>query len=95
MVFEIRPRVDFHKGKAVRDLIKIVPIGGLLPFYFGDDQTDEDAFRFLRGKGITVFVGAPEISTEAEYFLKTPGEVTEFLKRFIENCPAEDSLPKI
>ena len=93
MVFEIRPRVDFHKGKAVRDLIKIVPTGGLLPFYFGDDQTDEDAFRLLRGKGITVFVGAPETSTEAEYFLKTPAEVTEFLRRFIETFPAEDPTP--
>lgn len=85
MVFEIRPRVDFHKGKAVRDLLRIVPTVGLLPFYFGDDQTDEDAFRFLRGRGITVFVGASEASSCAEYFLKTTGEVAEFLRRFIES----------
>ncbi|HEX7371866.1 MAG TPA: trehalose-phosphatase [Thermodesulfobacteriota bacterium] len=85
MVFEIRPRVDFHKGKAVRDLLRIVPTGGLLPFYFGDDQTDEDAFCFLRGRGITVFVGAPEPSTNAEYFLNTPKEVAEILGRLIES----------
>ena len=95
MVFEIRPCGDFHKGKAVRDLMKNGPPGGLLPFYFGDDQTDEDAFRFLRGKGITVFVGAPETRTDAEYYLNTPAEVTDFLKRLIENYPAGDSLPKI
>jgi trehalose-phosphatase len=27
------------------------------PIYIGDDRTDEDAFRALRGKGLTVRVG--------------------------------------
>jgi len=96
MVFEIRPRADFHKGKAVRDLLRSMSNRDLLPFYFGDDQMDEDAFRFLRGKGITVFVGPLETPSAAEYFLDDPAEVAEFLERFIEARPGEDPpVPKI
>jgi len=84
MVFEIRPRADFHKGRAVQDLLKGAPAPPVLPFYFGDDQTDEDAFRFLKGKGITVFVGSPESASDAEYYLQNPGEVLETLKRLAE-----------
>jgi trehalose-phosphatase len=96
MVFEVQPQADFHKGKAVRNLLIAPPAPGLLPFYFGDDQTDEDAFRFLRGKGIPVFVGPPETLSEAEFFLANPAEVAEFMKRFINAWPEEDSAaPKI
>lgn len=84
MVFEIRPRADFHKGKAVQDLLKGAPAPPVLSFYFGDDQTDEDAFRFLKGKGITVFVGSPESPSDAEYYLQSPGEVLETLKRLAD-----------
>ena len=48
-----------------------------------DDLTDEDAFRFLRGRGITVFVGPPETPSAAEYFLETPEKVGEFIRRFL------------
>jgi alpha,alpha-trehalase len=91
MVFEIQPRVEFHKGLAIRDLLKGMPESGLLPFYFGDDRTDEDAFRFLEGKGITVFIGPPETPSAAEYFLETPEEVAEFLKRFRAARPSDNS----
>jgi trehalose 6-phosphate phosphatase len=95
-VFEVQPQADFHKGKAIRNLLKAVPAQGLLSFYFGDDQTDEDAFRFLQGKGITVFVGPPETPSEGEFFLDDPGEVAEFMKRFVKAWPEEDSAaPKI
>jgi trehalose-phosphatase len=83
MVFEIRPGVDFHKGKAVRDILR-GSSGNLLPTYIGDDQTDEDAFREVKGRGITVFVGPGWLTTEAEYYLKDPSEVQEFLRRSVE-----------
>ena len=91
MVFEIRPRVDFHKGKAVRDLLKNAPRLPVLPFYFGDDQTDEDAFRFLKGRGITVFVGPSAGPSDAEYYLQNPAEVLEILKRAAEAASLEYS----
>jgi len=81
MVLEIRPKVDFHKGKAVKEIMKTFPSVGLLPIYLGDDQTDEDAFRVLKGKGISVFVGMGKLSSEADFFLQNPDEVQEFLLR--------------
>jgi trehalose-phosphatase len=81
MVLEIRPNVDFHKGKAVGEILKPFPSQGLLPIYIGDDQTDEDAFRVLKGKGITVHIGSGRLPSEADFFLRTPGEVQEFLLR--------------
>jgi trehalose-phosphatase len=81
MVFEIRPNVDFHKGKTVREILSTFPSQRLLPIYLGDDQTDEDAFRVLKGQGISVFIGPGTLSSEADFFLKNPDEVQEFLFR--------------
>jgi trehalose-phosphatase len=81
MVLEIRPKVNFHKGKAVREILKTFPSLGLLPFYLGDDQTDEDAFRVLKGQGISVFIGLGTLPSEADFFLRNPKEVQEFLFR--------------
>ncbi len=81
MVLEIRPNVDFHKGKAVREILKTVPSLGLLPIYLGDDQTDEDAFRVLKGQGISVFIGPGGLPSGADFFLQNPDEVQEFLLR--------------
>jgi trehalose-phosphatase len=81
MVFEIQPNVDFHKGETVREILKPFPSLGLLPIYIGDDQTDEDAFRVLKGQGLSVFIGPSGFSSEAEFFLRNPDEVQEFLFR--------------
>jgi trehalose-phosphatase len=81
MVLEIRPNLDFHKGKAVREILKTFPSQGLLPIYLGDDQTDEDAFRVLKGQGISVFIGPGGFPSKADFFLQDPDEVQEFLSR--------------
>ncbi|KFI35506.1 hypothetical protein HY02_02475, partial [Peptococcaceae bacterium SCADC1_2_3] len=44
-VLEIRPAA-MHKGKAVNYLQQLYPYS--LAVYFGDDTTDEDAFRALK-----------------------------------------------
>jgi trehalose-phosphatase len=85
-VLEIRPPVEWDKGKValwllVRQLA-ILEDKNVLPIYVGDDLTDEDAFKALRNKGLTVFVGKPTASY-ARYYLKNTGEVTEFLKRIL------------
>jgi trehalose-phosphatase len=81
MVWEIRPNIDFHKGKAVREILNTIPSQGLLPIYLGDDQTDEDAFRVLKGQGVSVFIGRCSLPSEADFFLLNPDEVQEFLFR--------------
>lgn len=83
MVLEIKPPVDWDKGKLVMWLLeKQRSASGrgkpVLPVYIGDDTTDEDAFAALGNKGITVFVGRPR-RTKAAYFLKGHREVVRFL----------------
>jgi trehalose-phosphatase len=85
-VHEIRPGVDWNKGKAVRLLMKRYGRGGrrsgLLPIYLGDDSTDEDAFKVIEAyrKGISVLVGGPSRQSAARYYLKSPQEVGQFLE---------------
>lgn len=84
MVFEVRPPLDWNKGKAVLWLLEKshVPIKSqsTLPIYIGDDLTDEDAFTALKSKGVTIVVGQPQES-QAQYFLNDTAEVTEFLRQ--------------
>lgn len=84
MAFEIRPPIRWDKGKVTLWLLArqrfIVKEEGLIPIYIGDDITDEDAFKALEGKGLTIFVGRPS-STSAKYYLNNTDEVSEFLKR--------------
>lgn len=49
--------------------------------YLGDDTTDEDVFRHLRG--ITVAVGKRQ-RTAARYYLRSTGEVRKFLQLWKE-----------
>ncbi len=85
MVLELKPPVDWDKGKLVMWLLeKQRSAAGngrrVLPVYIGDDTTDEDAFAAIGNKGITVFVGRPA-KTKAEYFLKDHREVVRFLRQ--------------
>lgn len=86
MVYEVRPLFDWHKGKAVEYLLDVLQLMGpqVLPIYIGDDITDEDAFKVLQGKGISVLVADPSLSrqTHADMRLKDPLEVQKFLMHF-------------
>jgi trehalose 6-phosphate phosphatase len=85
-VLEIRPNINWDKGKAVLWIIDALkPKGGALPIYLGDDKTDEDAFRALRGKGITILVSNAPRKSNAEYFLRDVDEVKAFLEKLILN----------
>lgn len=82
MVFEVRPPVEWNKGKFVMWLMKqwkTACTGGIAAVYLGDDVTDEDAFRALQGKGLTVFVGRYRRRSAADYFLRGPEQVRGFL----------------
>ena len=83
-ILEVRPAVKWDKGKMVSWLIngKRLKPSSALPVYIGDDTTDEDAFRTLGPKGITIFVGKPRHS-HARYYIKSPAEVRRLLKTIL------------
>jgi alpha,alpha-trehalase len=87
-IFELQPQIDWHKGKALFSLLGTLKLDeeDVLPFYIGDDVTDEDAFRALRGRGIGIVVQDKPYETAAVYSLKNPDEVCEFLLRLIHVC---------
>ena len=80
-IFEIRPRMDFNKGKTVKELLHRFSSAKLLPVYLGDDQSDEDAFQAIQGYGIPVRVDPGSAPSAADYFLRDPSEVLDFLRR--------------
>ena len=51
----------------------------VVPIYVGDDITDEDAFRALKGRGIGVLVGTEARETAANYTLRDTDETQQFL----------------
>jgi trehalose 6-phosphate phosphatase len=78
-VFEVRPPVAWNKGRAVEWIIRELKLGGYLPVYLGDDLTDEDAFRALRRRGLTVLVGKSR-RTAAACRLDNVAAVYKFLR---------------
>lgn len=88
MVYELRPVFDWHKGKAVEYLLDTLNMGpDVLPIYIGDDVTDEDAFKVLRGRGISVIVADSSVprDTHADMRLDDPYEVQRFLMHFAKD----------
>lgn len=85
-VYEIRPNVDWDKGKAVLWFLKkIARRAREIPIYIGDDATDEDAFKALGRKGITLRVGKAKKS-RAQRFLRNVGAVYKFLESLNKIC---------
>ena len=87
-IFELQPQIDWNKGKALFSLLRSLKLDeeDVLPFYIGDDVTDEDAFRTLKGRGVGIVVRDQPYETAAVYSLKNPDEVGEFLTRLIPLC---------
>ena len=76
-VFEIRPHGIWNKGDAVQWIWKNLD-GNRMPVYIGDDVTDEDAFKVIRGKGFGISIGK---SKEADYYIDSQEEVRKLLQR--------------
>jgi len=82
-VFEIRPNIDWGKGKAVLWIIDALRASAERAIYIGDDHTDEDAFLALKDKGITILVSEKLKTSNAKYFLRNVSEVKIFLEKLI------------
>jgi alpha,alpha-trehalase len=81
-IFELQPDIDWHKGKALLWLLEKLGLNRpeVLPFYLGDDVTDEDAFKVLNDRGIGIAVQETPAATAARYRLRNPDEVKQFLQ---------------
>jgi len=88
LVYEIQPKLDWDKGKAVLHLLEALDLDreDIVALYLGDDITDEHAIEALKGTGIGVFVGNPddpEVAgrpTAADFVLTSIDEVERFLR---------------
>jgi len=88
MVYELQPKLDWNKGRAVSYLLDTLGLAGddIVPLYLGDDVTDEDAFQALRGLGVSIYVGQPDEldrDTAADFTLDSPAEVERFLDTLV------------
>lgn len=83
-IFELRPDVEWDKGRAVRWLLEVLGLDrdDVVPFYLGDDLTDEDAFEAIEEDGVGIVVQGEdrERTTRARYALADPDAVRRFLK---------------
>ncbi len=85
-VYEVRPKVKWDKGQAVLWLIKkLAEKTKAVPIYIGDDVTDEDAFKALKRKGITLRVGRSRTSC-AQRFLRNVNSVYKFIESLQKIC---------
>jgi trehalose 6-phosphate phosphatase len=85
-VFEIRPDIDWDKGKALLFLLEALGLDqdDVVPIYIGDDVTDEDAFAALVDRGIGILVSAAPRPTHASHWLQAPSEVYAFFEHLLE-----------
>ena len=69
------------KGKVVKTVIGEHE-EAVVYAYLGDDLTDEDAFKVLKGKGLTVLIREMRRETAAQVRLKPPDELLWFLNEW-------------
>ena len=90
-VFELRPDVDWGKGRAVLWLLAELGMDGadVVPVFIGDDVTDEDAFTAIGDRGLTVVVGHGEQRSAAQYAVPGIEAVRTFLKFLLAQIEAQ------
>lgn len=99
-VIELRPNIDWDKGKTLRWVINHLHDAGSgppMPIYLGDDITDEDAFDAVQQDGIPIVVrhnDDGDRATAALFALDSPARVSEFTERLAQrlaDSPDDDS----
>ena len=74
-----------NKGTAVNSIIENLGKEVLIA-YLGDDKTDEDAFKALNKRGLSVLVREEFRLTDADLWIKPPEELIEFLSKWKQAC---------
>lgn len=78
-VVDLRPRVSWHKGEAVRAILRRAGMTLRGAVYAGDDRTDEYAFRALPPPAVTIKVGRGP--TRARHRTASPAALAAWLAR--------------
>jgi len=84
MVYEVRPSFAWNKGSAVEWLLSKDEFCGTYPVYIGDDTTDKDAFAVVNGRGVSIYVGVPDDSSD--YVFSLQSDVDVFLAKLKDLC---------
>jgi len=77
------------KGFAVRTVLEELEPG--VAVYLGDDDTDEDAFRAIEGRGAAVLVRDELRPTAADVWIRPPAELLDFLDRWADAAATGDA----
>ncbi len=68
-------------GQVLSELHSSIPVA-----YLGDDSTDEDAFKALKDRGLSVLVRKEFRSTAATSWIQPPQGVLDFLSEWLQAC---------
>jgi trehalose-phosphatase len=92
MIHELRPDIEWDKGRALRFLLTQLRLdtSDIIPIYLGDDETDEDAFRALAGRGLGILVADEPRQTHATFVLRDVAAVEAFLRRLLQSLREGD-----
>ena len=80
-----RPGRD--KGGVMRELLASTPLDAAVA-YLGDDETDEDAFRALEGRGLALLVAGEPRPTAAREVI-APDAVAGFLREWLARAEGD------
>lgn len=84
---ELRPRTRSKADVVLALLSEHDPEAAVA--YLGDDATDEEAFRALNGRGLTVLVRPKYRFSAAQRWIRPPEELVHFLTEWIRACGGE------
>jgi trehalose-phosphatase len=76
-----------NKGDAVSAILSESG-NGVAAAYLGDDQTDENAFRAIKGRGLAVLIRPEPRPTVADLWLRPPDELGRFFRDWLAACGA-------
>jgi trehalose 6-phosphate phosphatase len=77
-----------NKGDAVNAILAEAG-SKVAAAYLGDDQTDENAFRAIKGQGLAVLIRTEPRPTMADVWLRPPDELGHFLREWLAACGEE------